>query len=179
MTCRVENVLVSLDHRTQGVQGEIGSTTTLIATTWRGLNAKIAEVTCDFLEELEITTREFKADLEAVEALGAHQSSERANVPPLNPGPNAVLSENRDRSRRGAVVCIRRMYLLGCVPAAFRDQGGTQLQDERRKGRISDSRHEEACCTHGTSVPVGPTCEEVIITPCSAEEKGPTRGESL
>jgi hypothetical protein len=45
---RMEDVLVSLDHRTQRAQAEIETTTTLAYITQRGLEDKIAEVTNRF-----------------------------------------------------------------------------------------------------------------------------------
>jgi hypothetical protein len=44
MKRRVENVQMSLDHRMQGTQAEIEVTKTLVDTTQRGLEAKVAEV---------------------------------------------------------------------------------------------------------------------------------------
>jgi hypothetical protein len=76
MKYRVEAILVSLNHRTQGTQAKIGATKTLIDTMRRGLKAKIAEVTDNFLETLETSRREFKMLLVEVEAWGVSKFSE-------------------------------------------------------------------------------------------------------
>jgi hypothetical protein len=54
MKHHVEDVLVSLNHRTQGTQAEIEATKTLVDTTRQGFKARIAEVTDDFLEDSKL-----------------------------------------------------------------------------------------------------------------------------
>jgi BMFP domain-containing protein YqiC len=49
---RVEDVLVSLDDRTQGTQAEVEAKKAVVDTTRRGLESKVAGVTDDILEGL-------------------------------------------------------------------------------------------------------------------------------
>jgi hypothetical protein len=53
----VEDVLVSTDNRTQGIQVEIGTRKALVETTRRELEAKIAEVTDNLLYGLGTARR--------------------------------------------------------------------------------------------------------------------------
>jgi hypothetical protein len=73
---------MSLDHRTQGTQAKIEAAKTLVDTTWRGLEAKIVEVTDDFLEGLETARLEFKMQLAEVEAQDAREFNEYSTTKP-------------------------------------------------------------------------------------------------
>jgi hypothetical protein len=83
MKHRVDDVLVSLDHRTRGTQAEIGTTKTLVDTAQLGLDAKVVEVTDDFFLGLETGRREFKIPLVEVEARDAHEFSEYSTTETL------------------------------------------------------------------------------------------------
>jgi hypothetical protein len=72
MKYRVENTRVSLDHRTQGTQAEMG---TKDRSRYRAART-LGQVTDDSLEELEICRREFKVPLGEVEARDAREFSE-------------------------------------------------------------------------------------------------------
>jgi hypothetical protein len=124
MKHRVENVLVSLDHRIQATQAqaETEATKTLTDTTRRGLEAKIAEVTDDFLEGLKTARRKFKTQLEEVKARGAHEFSKYSTI---KSGPSSGLAKERVPAQAWCRPLNLRTVLMCCVLMAVQDHGRT------------------------------------------------------
>jgi BMFP domain-containing protein YqiC len=89
---------MSLDHRSQ-VEAQ---TRTLVETTWHELEAKIAKVTDDYTQGLDLMRREFETQLKEVEARAARRVS--ANI-----GTDAgrVETPKFDESTSWAVLCLQ------------------------------------------------------------------------
>jgi hypothetical protein len=94
----VKDVLVSLNHRTQGTQIEIEIMKPLVDTMWQGLEAKITEVTDDFLEGLKTARIKFKTQLEQVEFWAKRWSCHRTGT-----GAGMVQTPKFSRSTSWAV----------------------------------------------------------------------------
>jgi hypothetical protein len=64
----LQGVAISFDDRIQGTDINIQTTKALVETTQCGLQAKIVEITDDFIQGLDLTWHEFKTQLKEIKA---------------------------------------------------------------------------------------------------------------